>query len=131
MKIAVTSTGPTLDDNVEARFGRCAYFLIINTNTMQCEPIENPNITLGGDAGIQSAQLILEKGVRAVLTGNCGSNAFKVFKQVNIHVIVGVSGTVRDAVERLKSGCFSSSSAPNVHSHFGMDSKTSGPTLFY
>ena len=76
MKIAVTSTGPTLDDSVEARFGRCAYFLVVDTDTMQCEPIENPNIALGGGAGIQSAQLMSEKGVTTVLTGHCGPNAF-------------------------------------------------------
>jgi predicted Fe-Mo cluster-binding NifX family protein len=67
MKIAVTSTGSTLDDNVEARFGRCAHFVIIDTDTMQYEAIENPNIALGGGAGIQSAQLMSEKGVTTVL----------------------------------------------------------------
>jgi predicted Fe-Mo cluster-binding NifX family protein/ferredoxin len=129
MKIAVTSTGPTLDDNVEARFGRCAYFLIINTNTMQFEAIENPNIALGGGAGIQSAQLMSEKGVTAVLTGNCGPNAFNVFGQAGIQVIVGVSGLVRDAVEQLKTGDFSSASGPNVASHFGINAAPAGPGL--
>ena len=79
MKIAVTSTGPGLDDNVEARFGRCPYFLIIDIDTMQLEAIENPNTALGGGAGIQSAQLMSEKGVTTVLTGNRGPNAFNVF----------------------------------------------------
>ena len=128
MKIAVTSTGPSLDDNVEARFGRCAYFLIIDTDTMQYEAIENPNIALGGGAGIQSAQLMSEKGVTTVLTGNCGPNAFNVFGQAGIQVIVGVSGVVRNAVEQFKTGTFSSASGPNVASHFGMGAATSGPT---
>jgi predicted Fe-Mo cluster-binding NifX family protein/ferredoxin len=122
MKIAVTSTGPTIDDNVEARFGRCTYFLIIDTDTMQFEAIENPNIALGGGAGIQSAQLMLEKGVTAVLTGNCGPNAFNVFGQAGIQVIVGISGTVRAAVEQLKTGKFSSADGPSVQSHFGVGS---------
>jgi len=129
MKIAVTSTGPTLDDNVEARFGRCAYFLIIDTDTMQYEPIENPNIALGGGAGIQSAQLMSEKGVAAVLTGNCGPNAFSVFGQVGIQVIVGVSGAVRNAVEQFKAGTFSSASGPNVASHFGINAAPASPGL--
>ena len=128
MKTAVTSTGPTLDDNVEARFGRCAYFLIIDTDTMQLEAIENPNIALGGGAGIQSAQLMSEKGVTAVLTGNCGPNAFNVFGQAGIQVIVGVSGPVRNAVEQFKTGRFSSASGPNVASHFGMSTAPTGPT---
>ncbi|MDA3833220.1 MAG: hypothetical protein PF495_07465, partial [Spirochaetales bacterium] len=63
MKIVVTSTGPTLDDMMEARFGRCPYFLIIDLETMKFEALENPNIALGGGAGIQSAQLMADKGV--------------------------------------------------------------------
>jgi predicted Fe-Mo cluster-binding NifX family protein/ferredoxin len=129
MKIAVTSTGPTLDDNVEARFGRCAYFLIVDTDTMRYEAIENPNIALGGGAGIQSAQLMSEKGVTTVLTGNCGPNAFNVFGQAGIQVIVGVSGQVRSAVEQFKAGVFSSVSEPNVGSHFGMGTPRADPSL--
>jgi len=127
MKIAVTSTGPTLDDNVEARFGRCPYFLIIDTDTMQYEAIENPNIAIGGGAGIQSAQLMSEKGVTTVLTGNCGPNAFNVFGQAGIQVIVGVSGPVRNAVEQFKAAAFSSASGPNVASHFGASATPAGP----
>jgi predicted Fe-Mo cluster-binding NifX family protein/ferredoxin len=128
MKIAVTSTGPTLDDNVEARFGRCPYFLIIDTDTMQLEAIENPNIAIGGGAGIQSAQLMSEKGVTTVLTGNCGPNAYSVFGQAGIQVIVGISGIVRNAVEQFKTGVFSSASGPNVASHFGINPAPTGPT---
>jgi len=127
MKIAVTSTGPSLDDNVEARFGRCPYFLIIDTDTMRYEAIENPNIALGGGAGIQSAQLMSEKGVTVVLTGNCGPNAFNVFGQAGVQVIVGVSGPVRSAVEQFKTGAFSSASGPNVASHFGTSATPAGP----
>jgi predicted Fe-Mo cluster-binding NifX family protein/ferredoxin len=128
MKIAVTSTGPTLDDSVEARFGRCAYFLIIDTDKMQHEAIENPNIALGGGAGIQSAQLMSEKGVTTVLTGNCGPNAFNVFGQAGIQVIVGIGGVVRNAVEEFKAGAFSSASGPSVASHYGMSGATQSQT---
>ena len=120
MKVAVTSTGPTLDDHVEARFGRCPYFLIVDTDSMQFEAVQNPNIALGGGAGIQSAQMMAEKGVSHVLTGNCGPNAFGVFGQAGVEVVVGVTGRAREAVERFKAGEFASASAPNVQSHFGM-----------
>jgi predicted Fe-Mo cluster-binding NifX family protein/NAD-dependent dihydropyrimidine dehydrogenase PreA subunit len=128
MKIALTSTDPTLDDSVEARFGRCAYFLIIDTETLQYDPMENPNIALGGGADIQSAQLMSEKGVTAVLTGNCGPNAFNVFGQAGIQVIGGVSGPVRNAVEQFKASAFSSASGPSVSSHFGMNAVASVTT---
>lgn len=130
MKIAVTSTGPTVDDNVEARFGRCPFFLIIDTDTMQFEAIENPNIALGGGAGIQSAQLMSEKGVTTVLTGNCGPNAFSVFGQAGIQVIVGLSGNIRNAVEQFKAGRFASADEPNVQSHFGISSEQQTDQMF-
>ena len=122
MKIAVSSTGTTLEDTVESRFGRCAYFLIIDLDTMDFEAVDNANIALGGGAGIQSAQLMAEKGVSAVLTGNCGPNAFQTFGATNIKVITGVSGQVRQAVEQYKAGALSNDSSANVESHFGMGS---------
>jgi len=120
MKIAVTATGPTLDDQVETRFGRCAYFLIIDTDSLAFEAIENPNTALGGGAGIQSAQLLANNDVSTVLTGNCGPNAFQTFGAAGIQVVTGVSGPVRQAVEQFKSGDLAASSAANVQSHFGM-----------
>ena len=120
MKIAITSTGPTLDEHVEARFGRCAYFLVVDTDSMEFEAIENPNIAAGGGAGVQSAQLMSDKGVRAALTGNCGPNAFRVFGAAGVQVIVGVSGSVRDAIAQYKQGAFAPASEANVASHSGM-----------
>ena len=120
MKIAVTSTGPALDDAMESRFGRCAYFLIIDPDTMEFEALANPNVMESGGAGIQSAQLMSKKDVSAVLTGNCGPNAFNVFGAAGIKVITGVSGQVRQAVEQYKSGAIVHVSEPSVQSHFGM-----------
>jgi len=87
---------------------------------MQFESVQNPNIALGSGVGIQSAQLMAEKGVQTVLTGNCGPNAYQTFRAAGIQVIVGVSGSVSDAVEQFNRGDFSNTSEPNVASHFGM-----------
>ena len=120
MKVAVSATGPGLDDGVDARFGRCAYFLIVDSDSMSLESVENPNTALGGGAGIQSAQMMSEKGVKVVLTGNCGPNAFRTFGAAGIEVIVGVSGSVRQAVEAFKAGGLAAADGPNVASHFGV-----------
>lgn len=119
MKVAVTSVGPSLDDQVEPRFGRCTYFLIVDPETMELETLKNPNVAAGGGAGIQSAQLMAERGVQAVLTGNCGPNAFQVFNASGIQVIVGISGLVRQAVEQFKAGVFTEARQANVESRFG------------
>ena len=119
MKIAVSSAGQTLDDSVDTRFGRCAYFLVIDPDTLEFEPIQNPNIALGHGAGIQSAQLLADKGVTVVLTGNCGPNAFQTFGAAGIQVITGVAGQVREAVRLYKSGELADAPGPNVEGHFG------------
>jgi predicted Fe-Mo cluster-binding NifX family protein len=98
MKIAITSNGSTLDDQVETRFGRSPYFIFANPDTLEFESMPNPNMSLGGGAGPQSAQLMAEKGVSVVLTGNCGPNAFQTFGAAGIQVITGISGRVREAV---------------------------------
>ena len=120
MKIAVTATGPSLDDAVEPRFGRCPYFLIIDPDSLSFESVENPNAALGGGAGIQSAQLIAEKGAEVVLTGNCGPNAYQTLSAAGIGVVIGCSGTVRQVVEQFKAGQLSPTSQPNVANKFGM-----------
>lgn len=120
MKIAVSSQGQTLDDAVDPRFGRAPFFQIVDPDTLNSETLPNPNIELGGGAGIQSAQLMAERGVTVILTGNCGPNAFRTFGAAGIQVITGVSGTVRDAVNAYKAGTLTQADAPSVPSHFGM-----------
>lgn len=120
MKVAVTAKGKDLGDQVDSRFGRCPYFLVVDTDTMTAEALENPNLALGGGAGIQSAQLMSEHDVSVVLTGNCGPNAHQTLSAAGIQIIVGASGRIRDAVEQFKAGGLSTIQEPNVASHFGM-----------
>jgi len=120
MKIAISATAANLDADVDPRFGRCQYFVIVNPDTMEFEPLENSGAMAGSGAGIVTAQTIAGKGVEAVLTGNCGPNAYQVLSAANIKVVTGVSGKVRQAVEDYKSGKLQTSSQPNVPGHFGM-----------
>ena len=120
MKIAVSATGPSLDTEVDPCFGRCQYFLIVDPDTMQFDALENTGALAGGGAGISTAQMIASKGVEAVLTGNCGPNAFQVLSAAGIKVVTGASGIVRDAIQGYKSGNLQVTSQPNVPGHFGM-----------
>ena len=119
MKIAITATGNNLNANVDPRFGRAAYFLIVDPKTLDFKAIENPSAAVGGGAGIQSAQLISDESVEYLLTGNCGPNAFKVFEAAKINVIVNISGAIRDAIGNFNKGVHKISDAPNVGSHHG------------
>ena len=120
MKIAVSSSGKNLDSQVDPRFGRCAYFVIVETGDMSFEAFDNENIALGGGAGIQSAQFVGSKGAKAVITGNCGPNAVQTLSVSRIDVFVGNTGTVREVIEKYTRGDIKSSSTANVADHHGM-----------
>ena len=120
MKIAVSSSGKDLDSQIDPRFGRCAYFVIVETDDMSFEAFDNENIALGGGAGIQSAQFVASKGARAVITGNCGPNAVQTLSVSKIEIFVGHSGIVREVIEKYIKGNIKSTSTPNVADHYGM-----------
>ena len=122
MKVVVTAVEPSLDANIDPRFGRCACMLVVDTDTMDFEAVENPNVTSGGGAGIQTAQMAADAGAHVVLTGNCGPNAHRTLAAAGIPIIVGCSGTVKEAVEQFKAGKLSVADQPNVASHFGTGS---------
>jgi predicted Fe-Mo cluster-binding NifX family protein len=120
MRIAVSSTGPNLDAEVDPRFGRCQYFIVVDPKTLDYEAIENSNIAASGGAGIASAQAVAEKEVQAVLTGNCGPNAYSTLSAAGIQVITGVTGTVREAIDRYNKGQLTADTQPSVGAHSGM-----------
>ncbi|MDD3905739.1 MAG: NifB/NifX family molybdenum-iron cluster-binding protein [Candidatus Omnitrophica bacterium] len=123
MKICVTSEGKTLDSKIDPRFGRCQYFVFVDTDTLDLEAVENPNMQFQGGAGIQSGQLMISRGVKAVLTGNVGPNAFQTLQAGGIKIYTGLSGKVRNAVENYKSGELKTTENPSVGSKFGMPGK--------
>ena len=102
MKIVVSSTGKDLDSKIDPRFGRCQFFIVVETDDMSFESINNENIALGGGAGIQSAGFVASKGVKAVLTGNCGPKALEVFSKTGIDVFTGFTGTINKVVQEFK-----------------------------
>jgi len=119
MKIAVTSKGKTLDSPVDPRFGRAAYFLIIDTDSLEFNVVDNSNnLNAFKGAGIQAAAAISDKGVEILLTGFCGPNAFKTLKAANIKVGNDISGTVREAIKTFMEGKVSFLTEANVDGHW-------------
>jgi predicted Fe-Mo cluster-binding NifX family protein len=122
MKIAITSTGQTLDSQVDPRFGRAAHFIVVDTESMESKTVENQNINAAGGAGINSAKVVIDSGAQAVLTGNCGPNAQRTLSAAGVKLYTHVTGTVSEAIELFKNGSLIETAEPNVQSHFGMDS---------
>ena len=124
MKIAVSSSGKDLDSLIDPRFGRCAYFLLVETDDMSFEVFDNQSTASGGGAGIQSAQFISSKGAKAVITGNCGPNAVKTLTAAGIEVFLGNTGIVREVLQKYKNGELASTNMANVSEYSGLGDRT-------
>lgn len=119
MKICITAQGKDVESQVDPRFGRCQNFIVVDTETGEARAMDNTNKDGMGGVGIQSGQMMAENGVKVVLTGNVGPNAFQTLTAAGIEIITGVSGKVEDAIEKYKKGEYTSSKKPSVDSHFG------------
>jgi predicted Fe-Mo cluster-binding NifX family protein len=101
-RIAITAVKPSLDATVDPRFGRCAYFVIVDVETGDMEAVKNTSPASGGHAGVESAETIASKGATVLLTGRCGPNAADALSRKGIQVVAGCSGTVREVVKQYK-----------------------------
>jgi predicted Fe-Mo cluster-binding NifX family protein len=120
MKIGIPATSDSLEANLDPRFGRCQYFLIVDSDSMDYSAVQNDSINAAHGAGIQAAQIIANMGVDVVITGNVGPNAFNVLFATGIKIVTGASGSVREAIEKFKSGQLKEVRNPTVGGHFGM-----------
>ena len=115
MKIAVTSVGLNLDSEVDPRFGRAAYIIIVDSDTFAFEVVDNQeNVNALKGAGIQAAKAVSEKGAEVLLTGFCGPHAFKAMNAAKIGGAINASGSVRDAVQAYLDGKLPLSDEANV-----------------
>lgn len=119
-KICISSTGNNLDAIIDQRFGRCQYFLIVETETMTIKTISNDATLSSGGAGIQAAQIVTKEGVESVVTGNIGPNAFQILQAAGIKVYTGAKGTIQQVVENYKKGTLHETGSANVDSHAGL-----------
>ena len=104
MRIAVSATDGNLDAQIDPRFGRCQYFVLADSETMQFTARPNASSGAMHGAGIEAAQTVANEGAKVVITGSVGPNAFQVLSQAGIEVITEASGTVREAIQRYKTG---------------------------
>jgi len=119
MKIAITSQGAELSSEVDPRFGRAQCFVVYDLDTDDLEAVDNDqNLNASQGAGIQAAQNVASQDVEAVLTGHCGPNAFKTLDSAGIKVVVGVTGTVQEAIDAFKAGELKPTDHADVEGHW-------------
>lgn len=119
MKVAISSQGRTLESAVDSRFGRCPFFIVVDTGSGAFSCHDNKqNVNAAQGAGIQSARNVIELGAEAVITGNLGPKAFATLQAGGIAMYTGAQGTVGEALDRFRSGELQPVSRPNVEGHW-------------
>jgi predicted Fe-Mo cluster-binding NifX family protein len=120
MKILLTTVAPQLDSDVDPRFGRGAYFLVVDPDTLEWQAFPNPAISAPGGAGVQASQFVVDQQCDAVISGDFGPNAFNALKAAGIPTyLFGASRTVQEVIQRFKAGQLEPIGAPSPAGHKG------------
>ena len=119
MKIAITSSGENLENEIDLRFGRAKGFIIYDLENNSFEFIDNvQNLEAVQGAGIQAAQNVVNKDVDAVITGHCGPKAFKVLSTSDVKVYTVGEGKISEVIEKFKNGELQASYSADVEGHW-------------
>lgn len=102
MLIAVSAKGETLDAAVDLRLGRAAGFVLVESDTETFRYLGTGATQVEHGAGIQTAQILVKAGARAVISGDCGPKAFQVLQTAGVPVFSTTGGTVREAIAAWK-----------------------------
>lgn len=120
MKVLITVSSPDINSSLDPRFGRAANFLFVDTETLNWEAKPNPAIHASGGAGIKAAQFVVDSGCEAVISGDCGPNAFDVLDAAGISMyLFGSAQTVQQVIEGLKAGTLEKLGSPSSPGHHG------------
>ncbi len=119
MKLTISADGPQLEAQLDTRFGRCAYFVFVDTETKAWEASPNPAINTSGGAGTQAAQFIANQGAQAVISGHFGPNAFEALDAAGIKMYAAAGGRVESVVEEFSSGQLKKVTVPGKSGHHG------------
>ena len=121
MKIAIASLGDKSDSQVDARFGRCPFFAIADTESGEIEFLPNTAKEGFRGVGISTAQMIADKKAEGAAAGNFGPNAVNVLTGAGIKIYSGVSGlTIKELIEKIKEGEVKETKRANVSFGPGM-----------
>ena len=101
MLVAIPTNGNDLLGMVDERFGRCARFLLVDSETMEFQVIANPGAVQSGGAGVTAAQTVIDQGARVVIAGEVGPKAYDVLERAGIRIYARITGNARDAMDLL------------------------------
>jgi predicted Fe-Mo cluster-binding NifX family protein len=118
MKIILTATSPSIDSNIDARFGRGAYLILVDPDTLEWQAHPNPGVGATGGAGTLAAQFVANQNASSVISGDFGPNAYNALQAAGIAMyLFGASTTVKEAIEHFKAKQLERLGSPTSHGH--------------
>ena len=117
MKVAITSQGKEMNSEVDPRFGRARYFIVVETETDHVVHDNSPNLNAAHGAGTQSAQAVVGLGAEAVVTGNIGPKAYAALEAAGVKVYVGAAGSVAEALQKFRDNQLQCASEATAEGH--------------
>lgn len=119
MKIAITAQGKESSSEIDLRFGRAKWLIVVDTESGDLQAHDNAvNLNAAQGAGIQTGQNIANLGVEAAITGNVGPNAFKTLSAANVKIFLSKSQSVAGAIDSFKQGKLQEVNNANVEGHW-------------
>jgi len=119
MKIAITAQGKELSSEIDLRFGRAKWLIVIDIETNDFQAHDNVvNLNAVQGAGIQTGQNIANLGVEAMVTGNVGPNAFKTLNKAGVKIFLAEKQTVQEAIDSFKAGKLKEIDQASVEGHW-------------
>jgi predicted Fe-Mo cluster-binding NifX family protein len=105
MKIAVSACGNSLESKAHELFGRCDYFVIVDTDTGESSFVKNISAEAATGAGTAAAQDLFNAGVKAVVSGKVGPNAYEVLKAAGVAIFLAPPGlSVQEVLDKFNAG---------------------------
>jgi predicted Fe-Mo cluster-binding NifX family protein len=105
---------------VDPRFGRGAYFLLVDSDTLEWQTHPNPAINASGGAGVQAAQFIAGHGAQVAISGDFGPNAYSTLAAAGIRMFLapaGESPAASQLLARYRRGELKEVTAPTGSGH--------------
>lgn len=117
--IAITSIDGTIEGGLDERFGRAKKIILYDPEKQNINVIDNKlNMSASQGAGIQTAQNIIDAGVKVVISGHLGPNAFRVLNAAGIEAFAASNITVKDAIEAYRNGKLIKLTGSDVEGHW-------------
>jgi predicted Fe-Mo cluster-binding NifX family protein len=116
MKIILTTTSPNIDSEIDPRFGRGAYLIVVDPDTLEWQAHPNPGVGAAGGAGTLAAQFVANQKADAIISGDFGPNAYNALQSAGIDMyLFGSSSTVKESIDQFKAGHLERVGGPTSH----------------